>query len=102
MELKPGSRWRSAVCSAEFVVVRPPKMPGELRCGGQPLRAIDAPAADPLAADPALSDGVLIGKRYSEAGSGIEVLASKAGLGTLTFDGRRFELKEAKKLPSSD
>src|SRR5438309_533445 len=24
MELKPGSRWKSAVCDGEFVVVRPP------------------------------------------------------------------------------
>ena len=27
MELKPGSRWKSAVCPAEVVIVRPPKEP---------------------------------------------------------------------------
>jgi hypothetical protein len=26
MELKPGSRWKNAVCTAEVVIVRTPKM----------------------------------------------------------------------------
>ena len=102
MELKPGSRWCSAVCSAELVVVRPPKTAGELRCGGQPLRAIAEPAVEPAAIDPALSEGVLVGKRYAEVESGIEVLVSRAGLGSLTIDGRKLAPKEAKALPSSD
>lgn len=102
MELKPGSRWRSAVCGAEFVVVRPPKVPGELQCGGQPVRPIAEPAGDPLPIDPALSDGVAIGKRYFDSESGIELLVSKPGQGALTIDGRKLALKEAKALPSSD
>ena len=102
MDLKPGSRWRSAVCSGEFVVVRPPKVPADLCCGGQPVRALTDPAGEPGAIDPTLAEGVLIGKRYSDPEGGLEILVSKAGQGSLTFDGRKLDLKEAKALPSSD
>ena len=37
MDLKPGSRWKSAVCDGEFVVVRPPKSAVILECGGHPV-----------------------------------------------------------------
>ncbi len=102
MEIKPGSRWKSAVCSAEMVVVRPPKEGGELQCGGHPVVAHSetAPAGLSLAADH--SNGVLIGKRYTDEASGIEVLGAKAGQGSLSFDGRAMALKEAKPLPASD
>ena len=36
MELKPGSRWKSAVCDGEFVVVRPPSGGGELAWSFRP------------------------------------------------------------------
>lgn len=101
MEIKPGSRWKSAVCTAEMVVVRPPKAAGSLACGGVEVVAHDAavPGGD---VDPAFSAGVLIGKRYVDDDSGIEVLGSKAGPGSLSFDGRPLRLKEAKPLPASD
>ncbi|MEZ5708092.1 MAG: hypothetical protein R3E02_01750 [Blastomonas sp.] len=102
MELKPGSRWKSAVCSSEMVVVRPPKASGVLECGGAPVRAqdsTDAPSGEP---DAAHSSGVLIGKRYVDDDSGIEVLGAKPGKGSLSFDGRPLRLKEAKPLPASD
>jgi len=101
MDLKPGSRWRSAVCSAEMVVVRPPKASGELQCGGVAV----IPHAEPArsgAVDPAHAGGVLLGKRYVDEASGIEVLGGKAGAGSLAFDGRPLALKEAKPLPASD
>ncbi len=101
MDIKPGSRWKSAVCTAEMVVVRPPKSAGVLACGGADVVAHDAvaPGGD---VDPAFSEGVLIGKRYVDDESGIEVLGSKAGAGSLSFDGRPLRLKEAKPLPASD
>ena len=37
-DYRPGSRWKSAVCAGEFVVVRPPSGEGELGCGGAALR----------------------------------------------------------------
>ena len=102
MELKPGSRWKSAVCGAEFVVVRPPKQAGVLRCGGHDVLLAGATAPEGLTIDADLSDGIHMGKRYFDAESGIELLASKAGLGSLTIDGRKMQLKDAKALPSSD
>lgn len=100
-DYKPGSRWKSAVCGAEFVVVRPPAQMGELACGGVAVRPHGG--AEPLveavieAAEP-----VMAGKRYTEEQSGLEVLASKPGKGALTFDGRALSRKEAKPLPASD
>lgn len=101
MEIKPGSRWKSAVCDAQFVVVRPPATPGELHCGGLAVRELtDAAPAEPI--DPAHAAGALVGKRYTDADSGIEVLCAKAGKGSLSFDRRAMQVKDAKPLPASD
>lgn len=102
MDLKPGSRWKSAVCDAELVVVRPPKSPVSLECGGHAV----IPHAEARAGDLVLSDvhagGSAAGKRYSDPETGLEVLCSKAGQGSLSVDGRAIGAQEAKKLPSSD
>ena len=44
----------------------------------------------------------LIGKRYVEESSGLEVLCTKSGQGQLALDGVALVLKTAKPLPSSD
>lgn len=102
MELKPGSRWRSAVCDAEFVVVRPAKSPVSLECGGRPV--IPHAETRDASASPAgdHSAGSAAGKRYADADTGLEVLCSKAGAGSLSVDGRPIGAQDAKKLPSSD
>ena len=102
MELKPGSRWKSAVCDGEFVVVRPPSGGGVLACGGEPLvpHAAEKSAGASLSADH--SAGSVLGKRYSYPQSGLTVLCSKPGAGSLSLDGRPLVLQEAKKLPASD
>ena len=102
MELKPGSRWRSAVCDAEAVVVRPSATAGVLECGGQPMVALGAERPAGLSPAVGLDDGVQAGKRYADAESGLEVLCSKAGAGSLALSGRRLAVKDAKKLPASD
>lgn len=102
MDLKPGSRWKSAVCDGEFVVVRPPKTAVSLECGGHQV----IPHAGERAGDLVLSDahaaGSAAGKRYADPESGLEVLCSKAGAGSLSIDGRPVGATEAKKLPASD
>lgn len=102
MDLKPGSRWRSAVCDAEVVVVRPPSAPATLECGGQPMipHGTERPAG--LVPAPDRSSGSQLGKRYLDAESGLEALCAKPGAGSLSLDGRPLSMKEAKKLPSSD
>lgn len=102
MELKPGSRWKSAVCDTEVVIVRPPKAAGELQCGGVAMLPHNAekPAGGAPSAD--RSSGSQVGKRYFDEETGLEALCSKTGAGSLSIDGRAIEVKEAKKLPSSD
>jgi hypothetical protein len=102
MDLKPGSRWRSAVCDAELVVVRPPKAPVSLECGGAPVipHAEARPEGGTVAADHA--GGVTAGKRFTDAETGLEVLCTKAGAGSFSIDGRAIVAAEAKKLPASD
>ena len=102
MELNPGSRWKSAVCTAEFVVVRPAAGGGDLICGGHPLLPYDAQASEGLEIDSAQCGMVLVGKRYHDLDSGLEMLATKAGRGLLVINGRVLALKEAKPLPASD
>jgi hypothetical protein len=103
MQLKPGSRWKSAVCTAEVVVVRSPGAPASLECGGAPMIAASAerPSAGAEVA-PAHAAGSLLGKRYADAESGLEALCAKAGAGSLSVDGRPMAVRDAKKLPSSD
>lgn len=102
MDLKPGSRWKSAVCDAQMVVVRPPSAAGELQCGGAAVLPIDDAAAPSGAVDPGFAEGVVIGKRYVDEASGLEVLGAKAGKGSLSFSGMAMTIKGAKPLPASD
>jgi hypothetical protein len=102
MDLKPGSRWKSAVCSAEAVVVRPPSGPVTLQCGGLPMVAHTEDRPEGLVPAAGHATGSLLGKRYVDDATGLEALCSKAGLGSFSVDGRPLRTKEAKKLPSSD
>ena len=99
-ELKPGSRWTSAVDDTEVIVVKAGTAGLTLECGGQPMLASGSqkPGGGPA---PDWSGGTAVGKRF-EHESGLEVLCTKAGAGTLGLDGKVFGLKEAKPLPSSD
>jgi hypothetical protein len=102
MELKPGSRWKSAVCDTEVVVVRATQGGASLECGGHPMvpHAEAKPTGLELSAEHAA--GTQAGKRFADDVSGIEVLATKGGKGSLAIDGRAISAKEAKKLPASD
>jgi hypothetical protein len=103
MDLKPGSRWKSAVCAAEAVVVRAPSGPVTLACGGAPMLAWTAERPAAASAVAAGQDaGSLLGKRYGDAETGLEVLCAKPGAGSLSADGRPLVVKDAKKLPASD
>lgn len=102
MDLKPGSRWKSAVCDTEVVVVRPPKAEVSLECGGHPMIAHAAARPAGLTLAEAHASGSQTGKRFSDEETGLEVLCTKAGAGSLSIDGRVIGVKDAKKLPSSD
>ena len=102
MKLTPGTRLKSAVCDTESVVVRPPKTPGALSCGGAPMIAYTETRAPGGAPAEGHTGGSLLGKRYADDGIGIEVLCSKAGQGSLSYEGTPLAPREAKKLPASD
>ena len=101
MELKAGVQLRSAVSTTEVVVVRAPTEPVTLTCGGVPMVGRDEESSG--GGLPTGDEGSsLLGKRYVDETSDIEVLCTKAGDGTLAVEGRTLELKSAKPLPSSD
>lgn len=102
MELKPGTKLQSAVCEAQFIVVRAPSVEVTLACGGADLLPADAERPEGAAPDPALADGALLGKRYADEELGLELLCTKGGTGTLTCNGEPLPLKGAKPLPASD
>lgn len=101
MDLKPGTRLRSITSEAEVIVVRPPSQAPAIACGGAPLVLVGDPAPSAAPAS-GLEEPTLLGKRYVDADTGIELLCTKGGSGTLTCDGRVMPLKDAKPLPSSD
>jgi hypothetical protein len=102
MDLKPGSRWHSAVCAAEVVVVRAPAAPATLSIGGAGV--LPPGAGRPAGAEPdeALASGTVLGKRYADEATGLEVLCTKAGAGTITVDGRQATVMAPRRLPASD
>ena len=102
LELRPGSRLRSAVDATEVVVVRPPAEPVDLRCGGHPMVPLDANGPAGSAPSPDHAAGTLLGKRYVDAGETLEVLCTKPGGGSLSIGDEPMRVKEAKPLPASD
>jgi hypothetical protein len=101
MGLKPGSRLRSRVSDAEFVVIRTSNTDEVFTAGGIETVALDSDAqrVESVGAD---SDEALLGKRYVDDLDTFEVLCTKAGVGTLAIDNRPLHPKTSKPLPSSD
>jgi hypothetical protein len=100
MELKPGLRLKSTACTSELMVVRAPKGDVDLRCGGAPVTAFGDTTESPIL--PEFSGGTQIGKRYIDEEGSLEVLATKAGSGSLSVGDTPLAEKGAKPLPSSD
>lgn len=102
MEVKVGSRWKSAVCTTEVIVVRGSGGDVDLRCGGRPMISHGEARDESRVPDEGWADGALLGKRYADEAGGFEVLVTKAGAGTLSVGTVVLPLKDAKALPSSD
>lgn len=103
MELKAGSRLKSAVCATQVMVIAAPAGEVALSCGGAPMLGVaeNAPADAPEI-NPQHKGGTLIGKRYTDAEGALEILCTKPGEGSLAAGGAPLKIKEAKALPSSD
>ena len=104
VDLTPGMKLASTVCATEVIIVRPPSGPVDVACGGAVMApADDAPEEGARGAlDGAHAEGTLLGKRYVHEDSGLELLCTKPGEGSLAVGGVALPLKEAKPLPSSD
>jgi hypothetical protein len=102
VKLSPGTRLRSVTDTTEVVVVRATAEGVELCCGGTAMapQGTDAPDGGPPAAG--FDAGTKVGKRYEDADTGLEVLCTKAGPGSLSIGTRAMTQKDAKPLPSSD
>lgn len=99
MQTKPGLKLRGADCSTEIVVVRPAAADVDIACCGSTMVESDGTGTPPAAPGP---DGILLGKRYADESTGLEVLCTKPGPGPLSVDGRELEIKGPKPLPASD
>jgi hypothetical protein len=102
LELRPGSRLRSAVDATEVVVVKPPAGPVDLRCGGHQMVPLGADADAEATPSPDHAGGTLLGKRYVDVDQTLEVLCTKPGDGSLSVGNQPLQVKEAKPLPASD
>jgi hypothetical protein len=102
LQLKPGTKLRSVVCSTEVIVVRAPADPVDLRCGGRALVTDSGPAAPEAEPEPGFDGGTLLGKRYTDDDKSFELLCTKAGSGSLSLGDIPLQLSGAKPLPASD
>ena len=100
VELKPGARFQSTVCTTQVIVV---KGDGdtELTCGGA---AMVAAGTAEISGEPApdAAEGTLLGKRYTNTEATVELLATKGGDGSIAVSGTLLSVAEPKTLPASD
>jgi len=100
VELRPGARFQSTVCSTEVIVVKGAG-PAELTCGGAPMAAAGSAerSGEPRADAP---EGTLLGKRYGDPDETVEVLCTRAGPGSLALGDAPLTVKATRPLPASD
>lgn len=99
LQLRPGQSLFSTVDTTSVVVIKAPSVPVTVSVSGaevSDVKPVDTPA------DITNGRGVQIGKRYVDDTVGIELLASKAGTGTLEINGNEMSIKDTKPLPASD
>ena len=101
-QLKAGSRWRSAVCKTEVMIVLAPKDEVAVSCGGASLIEIGSEPPNGVSLSADASEGTQIGKRYVNEAGDLELLCTKPGEGSLAVGGAVLTIKGAKPLPSSD
>lgn len=101
MELRPGDRFVSAACETQVVVIRAPAGDVGLWCGGAPMVEVGKKVHE-VELDGSKADGSLLGKRYVTSDGSLELLCTRGGRGSLWVGDAKLEMKEAKKLPSSD
>jgi len=102
MQLTPGQRLMCSACETELIVVKAPEVDVEISCDGEPVTAFSARTEIRGHPGGSSGDGALLGKRYSDESSGLEVLCTRQGQGLLSCSGTPLAQTVAKPLPSSD
>jgi hypothetical protein len=104
MDLRVGTRWACAACSAELVVVRAPGGADslDLHCGDSEVAPYNGGSHGAGTALAGQEVCVQLGKRYTDAAGEIEFLCTKAGTGPLTWKSEELGIKSTRPLPSSD
>ena len=101
-QLKPGTRLFGPACTTEFIVVKAPPAPVDLRIGGHPAGTSAAERDSSLSVLTDESAAPAMGKRYVDADGTIELLCTKAGPSAAAIGDELLVAKDAKPLPSSD
>lgn len=102
LNIKPGARLFSAVCTTELMVVKTPKTELAITVGGvEPVLSAAGRDTSRGIAD-GHGGGCAIGKRYVDENGELELLCSKAGPGVPAVNGVLLVLKDSKNLPASD
>ncbi len=101
IQLKAGTRLRSATDACEVVVVKAPSEPVDVRCGGHAFLPVDTEVV-PQSVEAGFDQGTQLGKRYSDEELGLELLCTKGGEGSISVGETVLEVKGAKPLPASD
>lgn len=99
-----GTKLGSLASPVEVIVVRPPAQAAVIACCGVPMTATAGvgPSGKANSETGNEAEAVVLGKRYSDEGSGLELLCTRPGQGPLTYDGRPLLVKGSKPLPASD
>lgn len=97
---KAGTKLNSAVCDTQIMILRVPGDDMEISCGGTPMQSDEV--TDKGAVDGAFAGGTLPGKRYVDDAETMEFLCTRGGEGTISVNGIALDIKQAKRLPSSD
>tara|TARA_B110000014_G_C19791963_1_gene411484 strand:+ start:83 stop:391 length:309 start_codon:yes stop_codon:yes gene_type:complete len=102
MELRAGSRLKSAVCDTEVIAVKAPSEDIDIRCGGVPMLEPSGTDTEKEAPVEGAANGTQMGKRYVDSDETIELLCTKPGEGSLGIGDALLSIKESKPLPASD
>jgi hypothetical protein len=102
MEIRAGSRLKSAVCDTEVIAVKAPAEEIDVRCGGVTMSEPSTPNMEDRAPSEGADGGTLMGKRYVNSDETLELLCTKPGAGSLGLGDSLLTIKESKPLPASD
>lgn len=99
-QIKAGMKLSSTVCDTQIMVLRVPAGDIEITCGGAAMQDNEPDSKGDVASDAA--GGTLVGKRYVDEAETMEFLCTRGGDGGLAVNGVNLDVKQAKRLPSSD